>query len=146
MKYRRKKIWLTLDKKKYCYVRVYPDKASMQEAYRAYRSYDGKNGWKILGAHSGYTRYVCEKGKRCKTLPETGTVWLSKENCGAGIVAHELMHAVIWARTHRARWTDQYPFVIKNMNEEEKLLHNLTYAIRQFYTWFYDQPDLAPKK
>lgn len=135
-----KKVWLTTDKKKFCIVRVYPAKKDMQEAYETFRPGDRGHD-KVLGAHCGYEKLDMSPGKRMKLSPETGTVFLSMESLGAGIVAHELMHAVIWAKTHKKGWTDQYPFTIKGIAEEEKLLHNLTYAIRQFYDFYWKKLD-----
>ena len=138
--YKSKRIYLTLDKKKYCVVRVYPTKIEMQEGYKKFKSGD-KGHYKVLGSHCGYEKFIVEKGKPMKLSPETGTVFLSRQHLGVGVVSHELMHAVIWAKTHKKGWKDQYPFVIKDMNAEEKLLHNLSYAVRQFYDWFWKKLD-----
>ena len=110
---KKKKIWLTTDKKKYCWVKVYNTKKEMQEAYEAFRPGD-KNHDKVEGAHCGYERHRLFRGK-WRVHEETAIVFLCKERCGAGVVTHELMHAVLWARQHKFRFK-QYPVIIKSMD------------------------------
>jgi len=125
-------------------VKVFKRKADMQAAYdaanRAKGVVDGDN---VQGVHLGYTRYG-PNGDGTYTLhPESGTVLLYFGSCGAGVVSHEFMHAVLWAVTHQKSGDDpedyceHYPIIIDNMDQEEVLLHNLTYAVRQFYNWLY---------
>lgn len=140
MKYTKNKIWLTTNKTKFCIVRVYSDKTAMRAAYKEFRPND-KNHDTVLGAHCGYEKIIHRPNKRKETSQETGTVFLSKENCTASIVAHELMHAVIWAKTHKKNWKEQYPFIIDNIKSEEQLLHNLSYSLNQFYNFYWEKVD-----
>lgn len=135
---KKKKLWLTTDNRKYCWVKVFNTLEEMREAYHQFRSYE-KNWNDVQGVHCGYEKLKIEKGKRPKTTSETGTVFLSKTHCGAGVVTHELLHAVLWAKQHKHRWKTQYPITIKSMKEEERLAHNHTYAVTQFYNWFFDE-------
>lgn len=130
---RTKRIYLNTKKTKYCIVRLFKRNNEMQLSYDKHKSNNGKG--KVLGAHCGYEKYTTSQ-PRWGVLPETGTVFLSLENCGAGVVTHELMHAVLWAWKHK-RLKNQYPIVIKNMNQEEEVLHNQTYAVHQFYNWYW---------
>lgn len=139
-----KKIVLDRKLNKYCIVRVYPTRKKMQDAYKAFRPSDTHH-YKVLGAHCGYTKYEFNDGKKGKMLGETGTVFLSRQNLGAGVVSHELMHAVFWAQIHRSRYLDQHPFTIKDMAHEEKLLHAHTSAVQQFYDFYWKKID-PPKK
>lgn len=130
-----KRIWLNFPHKKYCQVILYEKKFEMQKDYARYSPQDG-NHYKTLGVHHGFDKLIIEPGKKAKLSPQTGIVRLCLEHCGAGVVSHEFMHAVLWANGHK-RYKKQYPIVIKNMKEEEKILHNLTYAVRQFYEWYW---------
>lgn len=67
---------------------------------------------------------------------ETGTILLSLEYCGAGIVTHEIMHGILWARKNGFK-KQQYPIVIKTMEEEENILQDFTYAVQFFYNWYW---------
>lgn len=132
--YRKKKVWLNIKHTKYCWVRLYRDKYEMQCFYKDYcdrRGNDDKNHFKVFGVSLHYIRV---KGKVAH--PETGIVLLCVKHTGAGVVSHELLHAVLWAHKHHAR-KQQYPIVIKNIKDEEELLHNHSYAINQFYTWYW---------
>jgi len=131
MKYRRKKIWLNTRKTKYCIVKLYDHKKEMQCAYKEFTR-DRKSS-KVKGASCHYSKLTY---RPYKLSPEVGTVFLCREYCGAAIVAHEFMHAVMWAYRH-TRYKKQYPFVIKSMREEEVLLHNHSYAVMQFYVWYW---------
>lgn len=101
----------------------------MRAAYWQYPTTTSKD--LVLGVHCPYEKY---RGR--KLSPETGTVFLAVEYCGAGIVSHELLHAVLWAHKHK-RNKRQYPIVIENMRQEENILHNHTYAVEQFYRWYW---------
>jgi len=142
MNYLRKKIWLNEKQSKYCWVKLFADKKEMQQYYYDYDKKGGLidgNHFKVKGVSLHYRRI---QNKR--SHPETGTVLLCFQECGAGVVAHELMHAVLWARGHHQN-KKQYPIVIKNMQQEETLLHNHTYAIKQFYNWYWDVEDKFKK-
>ena len=130
MKVRWKKIFLNERHTKYCIVKLYNTKLLMQQAYKEFKSKDD-NHYKVLGVHCPY-----EKFNGNKLSKETGTVFLNLDHCGAGIVCHELAHAVLWAHKHK-RNKKQYPIVLKNMKDEEVVLHNLTGAIAQFYAWYW---------
>lgn len=103
---------------------------------------------KVLGVHVAYMHFVPPKGqvpkkplsiKKCRELfklsPHTGIVLLSLENCGAGVVSHELMHAVFFA--HNIQNNNQYPIKVKNMGEEENILRCHTLAVETFYDWYW---------
>lgn len=139
-----KKIYLNGKKSKYCLVRLFDKKKDMQKAYKESCPTD-KNHDKTLGAHHAYEAIIVEKGKRDRLSPETGTLFCSLENCGAGVISHELMHAIFWARGHKFM-KKQYPIIVQNMKEEEELLHNFTYAIIQFYNWYWRINKISPKK
>jgi hypothetical protein len=130
---RKKKIWLNTERTKYCWVKLFDTKREMQKVYADYCKLIGdsnKEASKTLGASFHYL--VIQNGK-CTN--ECGTVLLNREHLGAGIVAHELMHAVLNAWQHPRR--EKYPIVIKDMPMEEKILYNLTFAVRQFWTWYF---------
>lgn len=129
-----KRVYLNLKKTKYCQVYLFKTKKQMQSFYAKHAPKD-KNHYKVLGVSIHRDYYKKEKG-RWKILPRTGEVLLSLENCGAAVVAHELMHATIWAFRHNGK-NKQYPFVIESMNEEEKLLHAHSQAVMQFYNWYW---------
>lgn len=132
---KKKKIFLNTDKTKYCWVKLFKTKKEMQAAYKKFKPQDGNHD-EVLGVHCGYEKWIVKKGKKTICHPETGIVFLSKENCGAGVVTHELMHAILWARGHKMH-KRQHPIVIKSMEEEEAMLHNHTYAVMQFYDWYW---------
>ena len=139
MKYRWKKIWLNTKRTRYCICRLYNTKEGMQAYYTKYElqstnEYNRKNAHdKVLGASLNYVKVWAKTGKYC---PETSTVLLHVQRCGAGIVAHEFLHAVIHAWHHSLK-SKQYPVIIKSMKQEEELLHNHSYALNQFYTWYW---------
>lgn len=126
-----KQVWLNHKKTKYCIIHLFGTNSEMQKAYD--KNPHNNGGSKVLGAHCGYEKY---KTPNYKIHPETGIVFLSLENCGASVVPHELMHAVLWAWKHK-RLKKQYPIVIKNMKDEEELLHNQSFAVNQFYNWYW---------
>lgn len=104
----------------------------MQDAYFKARPYDVSH-YKCLGVHLAYERWDMKTGK---IKPESGTVLLSLENCGASVVVHELTHAVLYAWKHK-KYKKQYPITIKNMKEEELVLHRVSEATAQFYNWYW---------
>lgn len=134
--YRKKRIYLNEGRTKYCVVKVYKDKLKMQEAYAKY-SPAAEEPFGVAGVHCGYDMLKVSKDGKAVCGPETGTVFLCYEKCGAGIVSHELGHAVLWAHKHR-KGKRQYPIVIKNMDDEEEVLYHLYLAVRQFYDWLYE--------
>lgn len=112
----------------------------MQQAYLKYCKERGQKGNPVKGASTHYWKYI---GKALKG--ETGTVFLSVEDCGAGIISHEFMHAVLWAYKHTKN-KKQYPIVIKNMKEEEVILHNHTFVVQQFYKWYWRKVKTDPNE
>lgn len=138
---KRKRIYLNTSNTKYCTVWLFKHKREMQEVYEKYTSATDN---KIAGAHSGHTAFVIEKDGTEKITPCTGIVFLCYERCGAGIVSHEFLHAVLWAWGHGFRKVDdsRFPIVIKNLIEEEEVCYNLTYAVGQFYKWLYGIEDV----
>jgi hypothetical protein len=135
MTHKRKLIYLNEKKSKFCIIKLFDTKKEMQDAYAKFRPDDTQH-YKCLGAHCAYEKLLFSNSKRGSLSKESGTVFLSKEYLGAGIVTHELMHAVLWAYKHK-RGKKQYPIIIKSMKEEEEILHNHTYAVKQFYNWLY---------
>lgn len=123
MNYKSKKIWLTQERTKYTTVRIYNNHKDMISFYRKHTGVNDS----ILGASLHY-ELLCNN----VLTKDVGIVLLSKENLSIGIVCHELMHAVLWAWKHK-EFKKQHPIIIHSMNQEEYLLHNLTFAINQFY-------------
>jgi hypothetical protein len=136
MKPWRKKVFLDQHRSRYCWVLVYRTKTQMLRAYAAQRPLE-RNQEHCLGVHCAHERRRLIGG-RWRTLADTGRVLLSEENCGAGVVAHELMHAVLWAYSHRKR-KEQFPLIITGMAMEEELLHSLTAALKQFYPFYWQK-------
>lgn len=136
MNYRRKKVFLTTDKSKYCVVKLFESKKLMQDAYKKFRP-DDDNHDKVEGVSCHYDRVNIDTNE-CH--PEVATVFLNVNSCGAGVVTHELMHSCLWAWKHSGV-KEQYPIVINNMDDEEEVLHNHTYAVMQFYDWYWKVVD-----
>lgn len=128
-----KKLYLDEKKEKYCIVLLYDTKAEMQEAYKK-KTFDKRKDGDLLGAHRAYEKWTPKRGGKEEISNETGTLFLSRENLGVGVVYHEIMHAILWAWKHKKN-KKQYPLVIKNMNEEEKILHSFSFAAIQFNKW-----------
>ncbi len=135
---RRRKIYLNLEKTKYAVAMLFKNKKEMRDFYSKHCPND-KNHNKVYGV-SVHRDYYKKQGEKWILTPRTGEVLLNLKHCGAGIVSHEFMHAVLWAYKHNGR-RKQYPFVIKNIKEEEKILHNLTFALQQFYNWYWKVKD-----
>lgn len=131
-----KKVFLTTNKKKWAIVRLYNFRYDMEQAYKKWNDSFGSKTYPVLGASCHYTKMTVNSDNTQKLTGEVATVFLSCEHAGAGIVSHELLHAVLYAHKH-TKYKKQYPIVIKNMNEEEKILHNHTFAVTQFYKWFW---------
>lgn len=141
--YKRKKIWLNEKKTKYCTTRLYRDKKEMQKYYDLHCDSHAVKGLQIAGASM---HWVMINGLTKKVTGETGMVLLCMERTGAGVVSHEFLHAVLWAHKHH-KHKKQHPIVIKNMKEEEEILHNLSYAVRQFYNWYWKvEKEMQPVK
>ena len=131
--YRHKKIWLNEKHTKYCIVRLYKDKKEMQKYYDTVSDYHAVKGIQVAGASM---HWVKVSTKTRKVHAETGMVLLCMERTGAGIVSHEFMHAILWAHRHHKN-KKQHPIIIRDMKEEELILYNLTYAVTQFYRWYW---------
>lgn len=146
---RKKRIYLNEEKTKYCIVKLYKTLNEMQTAYAKQCPYD-KNHNQVLGVHNAFELFapinkkekidknllIGKSTKNFRLLPQSGIVFLSLKNCGAGIVTHELMHAVLWAYKHKIN-KQQYPIIIKNMKEEELILRYHTLAVMEFYKWYW---------
>ncbi len=122
-RYRSKRI--ILNKEKYCIVRVYYDKKEMRKDAMKVNEYVSPD---IEGVHFPYKRSAL------KNKNETGMLLLHKNKCGAGVVCHEFMHAILWAFNNKEK---QYPILIDSMDEEEEILLGLTKAVKQFYNWYF---------
>lgn len=106
----------------------------MQDYYKWYCDKYGKNDtghYSVLGVSLHYTKFI-------KNIlhSDVGIVLLNINDCSASIVSHELFHAILHAYKH-TKYKKQYPIVIKNMTEEEKILHNHSFAVNQFYNWYW---------
>jgi hypothetical protein len=139
-KYRWKKIVVNNKTGKFCIFRLYGSRGDMIAGHNEFCP-TSKVGADMLGAHAGIWRFVL-RGYRRALYKQTGVVFLCVEHCGAGVVGHEIMHAVMFARNHRMSFR-QYPVVIKELAEEEEMLYDYTDATMEFYCWFYD---VAKKK
>lgn len=134
--YRKKRIYLNEGHTKYCIVKVYKDKLKMQQAYFEFQPGDDRHFF-VAGVHCAYDTLKQDKKGKWVCGPETGTVFMCYEQCGAGVVSHELLHAVLWAHKHKKN-KKKYPIIIRNMDDEEEVLYHLTYAVKQFYNWLYE--------
>lgn len=144
-----KKRWIYTDvnNKTYCVVRLYNRKEDMQ---RDYTKFSGDTTG-VMGACCQYTRIKVNADGTESKMKDTGTVYIYSGAVGAGLISHELGHAVLWARSWMKGATGLegdtgYPIVIDSMEEEEEFLHNLTYAVRQFYTWYWRVEKLFSQK
>lgn len=135
MNVRQKRIYLNEGHTKYCVAKLYKTRELMRQAYKDYKPSDGCS--EVSGAHCPFKALIFKKKKRAILSPHTGILFLNLQDCGAGIICHEIAHAVLWAHKHK-RHKEQYPIVIKDMDEEEEILYHLTYAIRQFYNWYWE--------
>lgn len=109
----------------------------MQKAYKRQSFSKDKNWSDIAGAHCGYIILLPSYNNTEIISPETGTVFLCYERCGAGIVSHEMLHAVLWAWRHHDLDTEKYPISINSMEDEEDIAYMLTHTVAQFYKWLY---------
>lgn len=125
---KKKKLFLNVRKTRYCWVKVYDSAENMREAAKKSTS---QNVNDAVGLHEAYRRF--HKGK---FVPETGIIYLNTKWMGAGVVDHEIMHAIFWAWKNN-KDKKQYPIVINNMKQEENILQNLTFAIRQYWLWYF---------
>lgn len=153
---KKKVIYLNTENTKYCVVELYKTLKEMQLAYKERCPHD-KSHFKVLGVHQAYEKFKAPKNipmpkegdsrkyyevniSKVKIAPETGTVFLNLKHCGAGVVSHELMHAVLWAYKHK-KMKKQYPIIIKNLKEEELILRYHTLAVQEFYRWYWKIKD-----
>lgn len=130
-----KKIYMRRDKKKWCIVRLYKFKGDMQRAYKGLSPKDTHH-FKVRGCHLAYSKMNVSKRGNRNYSGETGTILLSLKDCGAGIVTHEILHGIFWAHNHTFS-KEQYPFTITDMKHEESILQDFTYAVTQFYQWYW---------
>lgn len=70
----KKKVYLTVDKKKWCIVKLYNFKYDMQRAYLDFCRERGQKGDSVKGASCHYEKYKIENG-RYITSGETGIVF-----------------------------------------------------------------------
>lgn len=131
---RSKRIYTNTKRTRWIIVRLYNTRKEMRAAYKEFQPSD-KGHNEVFGVHCAYDKVNVDANGASKQCGEKGTVFLSLQDCGAGVVAHELGHAVFWGLGRLRK--KQYPIVIKNMQQEEVYLHNLTYAIIQFYRWYW---------
>lgn len=131
-----KKIWLNEAKTKWCICVVFKNKADMQKAYKQIRPLE-KGHEEVDGVSIHYGRYDGNK-----LSGNTGKVLLHFKGCGVAVATHEILHAVLYAYKHTKN-KQQYPIVIKDMKEEEVILHNYSFSAYQFYTWYYKK--IEPK-
>jgi hypothetical protein len=115
-----RRVYLNEKRTKHCTVILFETAVEMR-AYYAKQTKSDDNECHTLGVH--VARIV--RGKK-----QNGTVLLSLEFCNPSVVAHEFLHAILWARKRKT-----YPIVIKSPWQEEKLAYNLSYALSQFYSW-----------
>lgn len=136
MKYYRKKIWVS--DRRYVWVRLYKTRKDMLEYADSRNSDKEPFDRNLAGCHFAYRQYVVGEGTP-KFIAESGTVLLNMEYLGAGIVAHELLHAVLWAFKHSTRKKDNHPLAIKDMKQEERICYALTDACIDFWNWWVDR-------
>lgn len=75
-------------------------------------------------------------------LKHTGYVLTCNEYSGAGVICHEIMHAILFANgISKIKFKKQHPIIIHSINDEERLLYAFTDAIRQFYGWYWSLRD-----
>lgn len=130
--YKSKRIYLNTKKTKYCVVKLFGKKRDMQDYYFRANPNDTHH-YECQGVSLHFEKINAVSGS---LSPQTGEVLLHFGSCGAGIVTHELLHAVLYAYKHKKR-KKQYPIIIKDMDEEEVILRNHTEAVRQFYKWYW---------
>jgi hypothetical protein len=133
MKYRRKKIFVTQDKTKYVWCYLFDNKSDLNEYYKNSCKERGVRFAKVLGVSLHYAKWMV--GDK-KATNETGKVLLSKDTVGGALVAHEFTHACMWAFKHHLR-KKQYPFVIRNGQQEEDFIRGQSVAIKMFWNWYY---------
>lgn len=125
---RRKKIYVGAEPRRYVWCRVYDTLGEMREAL-------GPGEEDTLGVHKALEVLEFPGDDADPTLSEhSGDVLLSREALGPWVVAHEFMHAAIWAHRH-GREKAQYPVCLGSMAEEESVLRGMTNAVASFYRW-----------
>lgn len=131
---KRKKIYLNYKKTKYSEAVLFSTLKELRAYYKKVSPRDNKHN-KVMGVSTHWDIYK-KVGNRWKITPKVGEILLCVKHCGASIATHEVMHAVLWAWKHSSKKI-QYPIVIKNMKQEEEILHNYSYAVRQLYNWYW---------
>lgn len=111
-------------------VRVFGSKAKMY----AYFQKRGKSiGLKPKDAHLNFEA-ICmcyERLRAAKRMPDIGEVLFYRDRLGAGIVAHEMLHAAMHYDRLVSR-NETATFTANIGKEEERLAHCLTDLVRQF--------------
>lgn len=143
IKERRKWIYLDDAHTKYCIVRLFATKRLMQSAY-AKRTPYSEGHYKVSGSNVPYHCVRMKQDGSEETKGEIATVFLSVENCGAGVVAHELGHAALWGYKYHPGKV-QFPIIFNSMEDEEEFLYSQTYAVMQFYRWYWKVVEEFPK-
>lgn len=131
MTYRRKKIWLDPKHRRFVWCLLFNSKAALNRHYASYKATDDGH-YKVLGVCCPYRKV---KYPSAKVSKEIGTVMLSIEHGQASVVAHEFGHAALYGFNFRR--ATQHPIRIESMAQEERLLHSLSFCIRQFYCWWW---------
>ncbi len=73
---------------------------------------------------------------------QTGFVLTCLDFVGESVVTHEIMHAVLFADgVSKVKFKKQYPIIIKDMVDEERLLYAFTEAVNDYYLWYYRLKD-----
>ena len=128
LKYKSKRIWLDTRKTYYSTIRIYDCNESMQKFYNGYNRYKGMKVDPVLGASLHYEKLNVTNDT---SSPDIGIILLSRDNLTTDITHHEILHAVIWAWKFKP-YKRQHPITIYSMKQEEELLHNFSFAIKQF--------------
>ena len=119
--------------------RIYESKTGMRQAYKELSPEQGEHD-EVESVHCAYTFFDEYDDGSKEYSKHTGILLTHSEEMMAGVIEHELMHAIFWAHKHHAD-KEQYPIIITNMEEEEILLGNFTHALNQLYTCL-SQPKL----
>ncbi len=132
---KKKRIYFEGNKGKYCVVHLFKTR---KELNKWYRENDRTAKEEVYGVSIHREIYKAKDKMIPKNIfPETGKVLLSLQNCGTGVVSHEIMHQVLWSYKHGKRPIKDYPFTIKSMKHEEEILHRFSKVIIDFYRWYW---------
>lgn len=133
MKYKSKRLWIDREHTKYSTVYLFDTLKGMREWDKNFQIENFQNDSRYFyGKNIRYTSYTKDKKEM---NPDSSIILLCEPYAGRNTVAHEIMHAVLWAFNHRPT-TKRYPIVIKNVDQEEVLLQQHSYMMKQFYSWF----------